>query len=46
LRKGSDNFRGAKITLKALNDAIKILQDNGKLLEIAEKYNLQDLLVK
>jgi len=46
LRKGSDSFDGAKITLKDLNDAIKKLQDNGKLLEIAKKYNLEDLLVK
>jgi len=33
-------------TLKKVNDAIKQLKDNGTLLAIAEKYGLEDLLVK
>ena len=33
-------------TLEKVNDAIKTLQENGKLQEIAEKYGLSDLLIK
>lgn len=32
-------------TLKKVNDAIKKINDNGKLTEIAKKYNLVDLLI-
>jgi len=44
LRKGSDDFEGAKLTLAKLNDAIKQLQNNGKLKEIAKKYDLDNSL--
>mgnify|MGYP000138247914 FL=1 len=33
-------------TLKAVNEAIEKLRKNGTLLKIAEKYNLQDVLIK
>jgi len=46
LRKGSNSFEGAKLTLENLNEAIKKLQENGKLLEIAKKYDQENSLIQ